>query len=312
MNEIISVIMSTYNEPEEYLRQSIESILNQTYRSIQFLIVLDNPGNQMIKRLLTEYESRDNRIRVLVNKNNVGLTASLNSALKYVDGQYVARMDADDISKERRFERQLEYMKLHNLDLVGCETTVISEEGKTLKERQYKSFPPDCVSDLLLCEDCIAHPTWLVKTELYRKVDGYRDIAACEDYNLILRAKQMGFHLGICDEVLLDYRINTKGISQNNVLRQVLSSLYMQKHFTDIQMITQGDIEQFLYEKNTKENNIAYINGMRYLRRAIEEMKKRDAHFVMDLLKSVSVSKYVFINLKWIIKAAFIRKKHRV
>lgn len=312
MDEKISVIMSTYNEPEKYLRQSIESILNQTYCNIQFLIVLDNPENQMIKGLLLEYEKRDSRIKVLINKRNMGLTASLNYALKSVDGQYIARMDADDISRDERLEKQLKYMKLHKLDLVGCEITVISEEGKALKERQYKSYPPSCVSDLLLCENCIAHPTWLVKTELYRSVKGYRDFVACEDYNLLLRAKQMGFRLGICDEILLDYRINTRGISQNNVLRQVLSSLYMQKHFKNILSMKPSDIESFLKKKYTEENNLAYIKGMQKLRRAISKMKKKSVGCIVDLFRSVSTSKYVFINLKWITKSAFIRWKHRV
>jgi len=73
-----------------------------------------------------------------------------------------------------------------------------------------------------------------------------------------------------------------------------------------------SDIELFLKGKCTKENNLAYINGMQDLRRAIIKMKKKSPGCVMDLLKSVSTSKYVFINLKWITKSAFIRWRHRV
>ena len=82
MSELISVIMSTYNEKAEWIRKSVESILNQTYSNIEFVIVLDNPNNEMIQEVLREYEALDTRVRLVYNENNIGLVKSLNKALR--------------------------------------------------------------------------------------------------------------------------------------------------------------------------------------------------------------------------------------
>ena len=93
-NKKVSIIMSTYNTPEEFLKKSIDSILNQTYSNIEFIIVCD--GNR------EEYEKikkiNDNRIKVLLNDNNRGLPYSLNFAIENSTGDYIARMDSDDIA----------------------------------------------------------------------------------------------------------------------------------------------------------------------------------------------------------------------
>ena len=82
MNKLVSVIMSVYNEESKWLRQSIESILNQTYSNLEFIIVVDNPECQRINELLLEYKNKDNRIVVLKNEKNIGLVESLNKALR--------------------------------------------------------------------------------------------------------------------------------------------------------------------------------------------------------------------------------------
>src|SRR5690348_17026682 len=106
--------MSVYNEQDDWLKQSIESILNQTYQYFEFIIVLDNPNNKAAKRLLERYQQIDNRIKLIYNEENIGLTNSLNKALEVAKGTYIARMDADDISDPRRFEIQYNYFKDHN------------------------------------------------------------------------------------------------------------------------------------------------------------------------------------------------------
>ncbi len=104
MAEKISVIMSVYKEPEEQLRSSIESILKQTYSNFEFIIILDNPEEKWREDLINSYH--DNRIKFYVNEKNFGLTNSLNKALTYATGDYVARMDADDISMPDRLQNK--------------------------------------------------------------------------------------------------------------------------------------------------------------------------------------------------------------
>ena len=94
----ISVIMSVYSERVDWIRKSIDSILNQTYSDFEFIIVNDKPDKEENAQLLEEYAARDSRIKVLTNEENIGLTKSLNKAFALAEGEFIARMDADDMA----------------------------------------------------------------------------------------------------------------------------------------------------------------------------------------------------------------------
>ena len=115
----ISVIMSVYKESPQILEQAIESILNQTFRTFEFIIILDNPSNFEAEKIIRKFSNQDNRIIYVKNEMNMGLSKSLNKAILISKYEYIARMDADDISLPTRLEDQLLYMKKNNLDLVG-------------------------------------------------------------------------------------------------------------------------------------------------------------------------------------------------
>ena len=98
----ISVVMSVYNEPVDWIRQSIDSILNQTFRYFEFIIINDNPEGISQKKMLKDFAAKDNRIKIIENEENKGLTKSLNIGISKATGKYIARMDADDISMPDR------------------------------------------------------------------------------------------------------------------------------------------------------------------------------------------------------------------
>ena len=102
----ISVIMSAYKEDEKWLRASIESILNQSFQDFEFIIVLDNPDAKKLDYIIKEYKERFSKIKYFKNKKNMGLVYSLNFALKHAKGEYIARMDADDIEIPTRLEEE--------------------------------------------------------------------------------------------------------------------------------------------------------------------------------------------------------------
>ena len=106
--------MGVYNEKISWLNESVESILNQTYRNFEFIIIDDNPDNKEIKNYLLNLKQRDERIIIIFNDCNIGLTKSLNKGLEMATGEFVARMDADDISINTRFERQISYLNNHS------------------------------------------------------------------------------------------------------------------------------------------------------------------------------------------------------
>ena len=109
MEDLISVIMSTYNESLDEIKKSAESVLGQTYKKIEYIVVLDNPQNTEIKSYFRTLP--DSRIKLIENKTNVGLVRSLNKALQIAKGTYIARMDADDISASDRLPKIWTYMR---------------------------------------------------------------------------------------------------------------------------------------------------------------------------------------------------------
>ena len=106
----LSVVMSVYNEPTEWITQSIDSILNQTFRDFEFIIINDNPEREENESLLNSYSQKDKRIVVIKNEQNLGLTKSLNIGINEAKGDYIVRMDADDYSFPERFEKQVQFM----------------------------------------------------------------------------------------------------------------------------------------------------------------------------------------------------------
>ena len=115
---MVSIIMGAYN-CESTLHEAIRSILDQTYGDWE-LIVCDDCSTDSTLKILNQYASKDKRIVVIKNKKNVGLAASLNHCLKYVKGNYIARMDSDDISVSTRLEAQVKFLDAHlEYDLVG-------------------------------------------------------------------------------------------------------------------------------------------------------------------------------------------------
>ena len=122
----ISVVMSTYNTETEMLQQAVESILSQTFREFEFLIIDDGSTNDSVDYLNS---LQDERIRMIRNPVNIGITKSLNIGLKEAKGKYIARMDADDISLPTRFEKQYAYMEAHpDVILCGARVTFFDED----------------------------------------------------------------------------------------------------------------------------------------------------------------------------------------
>ncbi len=116
----ISVIMPVYNG-EKFVSRAIKSILNQTFRNFEFIIIDDGSRDKTLK-ILKEFSKKDKRIKVLVNKNNKGIVKSLNKGLKIAKGNYIARMDSDDFSFPKRFELQHKFLEKHkDIYLLGTE-----------------------------------------------------------------------------------------------------------------------------------------------------------------------------------------------
>ncbi|MCI8659813.1 MAG: glycosyltransferase [Lachnospiraceae bacterium] len=222
----ISIIMSTYNEPLEYLSASIDSVLRQTFQDYEFIIILDNPENRQIHDCVCSYAQKDKRIVVLENKQNLGLTKSLNKAIKMARGNYMSRMDADDIMAKTCLERELEAIRKDHLDFVSASKINIDEDGKRLGT-YINDLSPRQMRKLLPYDNSINHPTVMVKMEIIRQENGYREIPSCEDYDLWLRILFHGFRMRILPDIFLLYRMRKDGVCGSNSYKQYLSKRFL-------------------------------------------------------------------------------------
>lgn len=188
---MISIIMGVYN-CESTLEEAIKSIIYQTYTNWE-LIICDDGSIDNTYNIAKYFESQDPRIRVIRNKCNRGLAASLNECLKYINGDYIARMDGDDISEKNRLEVQVEFLKNHGeYDLVGTLMQSFDEKGKKhiigIKEIPEKTDLPRF--------NPFHHATILMKSSVMEKLQGYRiakNTQRAEDVELWFRFYKNGY-----------------------------------------------------------------------------------------------------------------------
>ncbi|WP_442483191.1 glycosyltransferase family 2 protein [Aeoliella sp. SH292] len=218
----ISVLMSVYNG-ERYLRPAMDSLVAQTFADFE-LIVVDDGSTDASPQTLDEYAAADARIRV-VHQANRGLTRSLNHALSLATGEYIARMDADDICFPERFARQVAYMDLHPEVLcLGTGYEAIDAEGNSLGPRRMSEDPAMLDRSHLAGNTSLAHPTILVRRDAMLQIGGYDEAyKTTQDLDLFLRLAELGTVVNI-DEPLLYYRWHDENVSVRKVDQQDLDT----------------------------------------------------------------------------------------
>ena len=290
---MISIIMSTYKEEETLLRESIESILNQTFKDFEFIIILDYPDNNLHKKIIEEYSKIDNRIRFFVNEKNLGLTGSLNRGLSLAKGEYIGRMDADDISLPYRLERQLEYIKKNQYDLIGGITQMIDEEGNSIFSIQKVPTDFNKIKKALRYGQCIAHPTWLGRKEVFDCLNGYRNIPLCEDFDFTLRVVLNGFKISNLNETVLKYRMTKNSISRNNLYDQYLYMKYITNEYSNGNIASVENAKEYVKSHLNKKNSEKYLEANVIFNRMLQEMTdKKIIGFTIDGFKLLFTSKY--------------------
>ncbi|WP_054778059.1 glycosyltransferase family 2 protein [Lacticaseibacillus saniviri] len=158
----ISVLMAAYNETDEQVNAALASIVAQTETDFELLLVLDNPTNEPLKALLTDWQARDERIKLLINPTNLGLAASLNKGLAAATAPYIARMDADDIAKPERFATQLTLMDAHDFDALSTNAQFIDEAGQVVGEHNWIPETPEGLAQLLPYGSNLIHPSMML------------------------------------------------------------------------------------------------------------------------------------------------------
>ena len=213
---LISVVMSVYNA-ERYLHDAVDSILNQTYRHFEFIIIEDCSTDRSLE-ILEDYAQKEDRIVLIkkdFNKGKKGFIENLNIGLDRAKGKYIARMDADDVSMLDRFEKQIRVLeKDSDLFIVGAFLQMIDENGNNLSIKE-APINDNEIKSRMYSNISLYHPVIMFRNESIR----YREkMHGCEDYdfyfNLILQNKKM-YNL---PEVLLNYRVLNSSISRKDLI----------------------------------------------------------------------------------------------
>ena len=196
----LSVLMPVYKTDERYLREAIESILNQTYTDFEFLIIDDCPTNTC-ERIVKSYN--DNRIKYSINETNLGISKTRNKLINMAKGEYLAVCDHDDVSLPERFAKEVDY--LNNNPDVG----VVSCSFKTMIKKTISNYPLDDKSIKLgLMGGCVLlHPACMIRKSVLINNNIYyeEEFSPAEDYRMWCRLiKYTKFHN--INEVLFLYR----------------------------------------------------------------------------------------------------------
>lgn len=204
---MISVIMAVYNA-EKYLKECVESILNQSYTNFEFIIINDCSTDRSLE-ILEEYSKKDPRIFLINNEENLGLTKNLNRGLNKAKGKYIARMDADDISELNRFEEQVKFLEENSkIDIVGTFSRDINEKGEVKGDRRNPITHKEILK-VLPKVNPVAHPTVMMRKIALEKIGGYNEtFKKCQDYELWFRAASQGLKLYNIPKYLFKYRMN--------------------------------------------------------------------------------------------------------
>ena len=183
--------MPVYNV-EKFVLKAIKSILNQTVKNWE-LIIIDDCSTDSTLKIIEQESKKDSRINIIRNKTNSGITYGLNKGIKLAKGEYIARMDGDDLCEPRRFEQELAFLEGHkNHILIGTFGKIIDGEDKKVG---IIDFPRNNIFLRLkmLEYNCFIHGSIMVRTKILKKIGGYSDkYKYAEDYFLWLRIMKFG------------------------------------------------------------------------------------------------------------------------
>lgn len=231
-NELVSIILPILNPDPVLLKLAIESLLNQSYEHIE-VIIIEAPSECIGKKIVESFE--DTRIRYTLNQERTSLREQLNQAITVSKGQFIARMDADDISLPDRIAKQISYLKGHeDISLVGSCLEIINDEGTSLGFRQLPEANDDIVKGLrVYCT--IAHPSIMFRRNDIIEMGCYQDSAPMEDWDLWCRMAIAGKKFCNIQEPLLKYRVHSQAGKVTSLRKTLRTGIELKKrHFKRI------------------------------------------------------------------------------
>ena len=228
MNNLVSIIMPSYNS-EKFIRESIDSVMAQTYQNWEMIIV-DDVSQDNSNKIVEQYTKKDNRIKLIKLEENSGPAIARNKAIEEAKGRYIAFLDSDDYWSEDKLSKQLHFMKENNYELSF--TSYVSIDELTGKILRHIKVPPRVDYKKLLKQNIIGCLTVIYDTERLGKVM-MPNIIKRQDYALWLKLlKRVPYAYGL-GESLAYYRVRDFSVSSN----KIIASKYHWKVLRDIEKL---------------------------------------------------------------------------
>jgi len=222
---LVSILITTYNS-EKYIKECLESILNQTYKNLE-IIIIDDCSKDNTLNILKEY--KDNRIKIYSNKHNLGISKNLNKGLNKCNGEYIAIMDSDDWSYPDRIKKQVKLMEDNQKTILCGGYMDICDENLNYKTTRTYPTTDKEIRKIILRYNPISHPAIMWRKEKLLKTNLYPlwTKNTCHDYALVLEASQYG-ELRNIPEPLIKYRVRKNSVTGKKIRQTQLFSTYLQ------------------------------------------------------------------------------------
>jgi len=226
---LVSVILPARRPREDQFHQAIESVLSQTYRNLELILVDDGIGP------IPAATAQDSRVRLVPNRGH-GLVDALNTGLAMARGSLAARMDSDDICHPQRLELQVEAIMGQGMDIAGTGVEIFGQSGRGSGYALYQDWinsltDPERIRREIFVESPLAHPSVMMKMTAARALGGYRDMGWPEDYDLWLRAMEAGYVIGKIPRILLRWRDGAGRLSRTDPRYSKDNFIRLKAHF---------------------------------------------------------------------------------
>ncbi len=301
--KLVSVLMPTYNV-DKFVKEAVESILYQTWENFE-LIIVDDCSTDNTFTILKTLANKDRRIKLYRNSKNSKICKTLNKALTHAKGEYIARMDGDDISMPNRLEIMVKYLENNkDIALTGSFAITIDENNKELSKKQYP-ITDDAIKRGNKYMPCIAH-IWMARSDIYTKLNGYRNIPLAEDYDFLLRGELMDYQFHNINRFLYKIRIRNGNSASTNGLMQRKTAAYVKKiHKIELASHKEEyDLDKYnkaIVFKNDEQEK--YLKGVKYLSKAIHN-KQNKKIMLLYAFRAACSSKYIF---KYLVDSIMVR-----
>ncbi|MBC7409535.1 MAG: glycosyltransferase, partial [Arcicella sp.] len=284
-----------------YIQIAAESILNQTYTDFEFLIIDDASTDSTLSILKS---LNDNRIQLIEKPVNSGYTNSLNYGLQLAQGDYIARMDADDISYPERFAKQIAYLEAHP-EVVVCGTTykiVDNDKQITLPTKH------EAIKIGLLWGNCISHPSVMIRKKVLNDFSIQYDTSKepAEDYDLWVRLLSFG-KLHNLEEVLFEYRIYNNQVSRKRAEEQSKNDVAAKFKLLRYLNLKWDEMEYEFLERQFGKTGVISFQDIKIFKQIQNRLKVSNATGFFD---NVKFNQYLIDLEADVLRKCFLKQKH--